>query len=150
MESFALTVEGTIIVIRGRKRKEQIVAELPARGFWQLFRASRGGDQRQERDPWETVELRYTPDDLVQLEDDGRSNRGTGAAADAHSQSQIVRAVGAIIDQKEGKLLALTKEDQKITVEYESALQQRISEEFTVSSLYDYWVRMYLKRAGSR
>ena len=150
MESFGLTVEGTVVVVKGRKRRGQLVEELPARGFWQLFRTAGKGDQPQERDPWETVELRYTPDDLVQLEDDGRSNRGTGAAADAHSQSQIVRAVGAIIDQKEGKLLALTKEDQKITVEYESALGQKISEEFTVASLYDFWVRMYLKRGGNR
>ncbi|MGH7783013.1 MAG: hypothetical protein ACREO5_04130 [Candidatus Binatia bacterium] len=124
--------------------------ELPLRGFWQLFRGGRKEDQAQERDAWETVELRYTPDDLVQLEDDGRSVRGTGAGLDAHSQSQIVRAVGAIIDQKEGRLLTLNKQDQKITVEYESRLKQRISEDFTVSSLYDYWVRMYLKRGGPR
>jgi hypothetical protein len=150
MESFALKLEGAVVIVNGRKRRGQSVEELPAKGFWQLFRAARKGEQSQERDPWETVELRYTPGDLLQLEDDGRSNRGTGTVVDAHSQSQIVRAVGAIIDQKEGRLLALTKEDQKITVEYESSLQQRVSEEFTVSSLYDYWVRMYLKRGGSR
>src|SRR3954467_8328791 len=78
MESFALKLEGAVVIVNGRKRRGQSVEELPAKGFWQLFRAVRKGEQPQERDPWETVELRYTPGDLLQLEDDARSNRGTG------------------------------------------------------------------------
>ena len=35
---------------------------------------------------------------------------------------------------------------QDITIEYESALKQNMTEKFTVATLYDYWVKMYLKR----
>ena len=43
-------------------------------------------------------------------------------------------------------MLAVKKEEHNITIEYESALKRKIAEQFTVASLYDYWVKMYLKR----
>jgi hypothetical protein len=60
--------------------------------------------------------------------------------------AQILRAVGAFVDQKQGRLLGVTKEGQEIAIEYESALRHSQREKFTVSSLYDYWVKMYLRR----
>jgi hypothetical protein len=50
------------------------------------------------------------------------------------------------VDQKQGRLLGVTKESQDITIEYESALKRDTTEKFTVASLYDYWVKMYLRR----
>ncbi len=83
------------------------------------------------------------------MEEAAQIKRGTGSGTpDAHSPSQILRAVGNFVDQKQGRLLSLSKEDQNIAIEYESASKRTVSEKFTVSSLYDYWVRMYLKRSG--
>lgn len=42
--------------------------------------------------------------------------------------------------------MAVTKEGQDIRIDYESALKRNLSEQFTVASLYDYWVKMYLRR----
>jgi hypothetical protein len=77
-----------------------------------------------------------------------RQGPGPGADSGAHTLSQILRAVGAFVDQKQGRLLAVTKEGQEISVEYESALKRRLTEKFTVASLYDFWVKMYLRRSG--
>jgi hypothetical protein len=35
---------------------------------------------------------------------------------------------------------------QDISIEYESALKRNLAEKFTVASLYDFWVKMYLRR----
>jgi hypothetical protein len=143
MESFSLTIEGDFVSVQGRKRREQPVEKLFPRGFWQLFRSP-----PQELDAWESIELRYTPDQLSLMDDEGRTKRGTRGKPDAHSLSQIIRAVGAIVDQKQGRLISVRKDGQKIEIQYESALEHRVNEEFTASSLYDYWVRMYLKRSN--
>ena len=56
--------------------------------------------------------------------------------------------MGAFVDQKQGRLLAVAKDGQDIRIEYESALKRQMTEKFTVASLYDYWVKMYLRRRG--
>ena len=58
----------------------------------------------------------------------------------------MVTTIGAFVDQKQGRLMAVTKEGQDIRIDYESALKRNLSEQFTVASLYDYWVKMYLRR----
>ena len=50
------------------------------------------------------------------------------------------------MDQKGGRLTAVTKGREQITIEYDSALNKKIVEQFTVASLYDYWVKMYMRR----
>ena len=72
MESFSLTMEGDTVIVRGRKRKDQAVDNLSRRGFWQLLRSYRTA----EVDEWESVELRYTPEQLSHMDDEGRSKRG--------------------------------------------------------------------------
>jgi len=138
MESFALTMEGDTVIVRGRKRKDQAVDNLSRRGFWQLLRSNRTA----EVDEWESVELRYTPEQLSHMDDEGRSKRGNLGSPDAHSASQIVRAVGALVDQKEARLMSVRKDEEKIEIEYESPLKGRVNEDFTVATLYEYWVKM--------
>jgi hypothetical protein len=140
MESFTLTVDGDVIVVHGRRHRNQSVDKLSPRGFWQLFRSS-------EHDDWESIELRYTPDELSHMDDEARSKRGEHGTPDAHSLSQIVRAVGAVVDQKEGRLISIRKDEQSVEIQYDSALKRKITEVFTAPMLYDYWVRMYLKRS---
>lgn len=144
MESFSLTMEGDTVIVRGRKRKNQAVDNLSRRGFWQLLRSNRTA----EVDEWESVELRYTPEQLSHMDDEGRSKRGNLGSPDAHSPSQIVRAVGALVDQKEARLMSVRKDEEKIQIEYESPLKGRVNEDFTVATLYEYWVKMYLKRSN--
>jgi hypothetical protein len=144
MESFSLAMEGDTVIVRGRKHRDQAVDNLSRRGFWQLFRSNR----TDEVGEWESVELRYTPEQLSHMDDEGRSKRGNSGSPDAHSASQIVRAVGALVDQKEARLMSVRKDQEKIDIEYETPLKGRVTEDFTVATLYEYWVRMYLKRSN--
>jgi hypothetical protein len=144
MESFSLTMEGETVIVRGRKHRDQAVNNLSQRGFWQLFRSSRAA----ELDEWESVELRYTPEQLSHMDDEGRSKRGNFGSPDAHSASQIVRAVGAFVDQKQARLVSVRKDEEKIEIKYESPVKGTLTEDFTVATLYEYWVRMYLKRSN--
>ena len=70
----------------------------------------------------------------------------TAEKPDPHALSQILRAAGAFVDQKQGRLLGVTMEGHDIAIDYESALKQKTTEKHTVASLYDYWVKMYLRR----
>ena len=144
MESFSLTMESDTVIVRGRKHRHQAVDNLSQRGFWQLFRSNRAA----EVDQWESVELRYTPEQLSHMDDEGRSKRGNLGSPDAHSASQIIRAVGAFVDQKQARLMSVRKDEEQIEIEYESPLKGRVTENFTVATLYEYWVRMYLKRSN--
>jgi hypothetical protein len=82
------------------------------------------------------------------MDDEGRSKRGNLGSPDAHSASQIVRAVGAYVDQKQARLMSVRKDEEKIEIEYESPLRGKVTDDFTVATLYEYWVRMYLKRSN--
>jgi hypothetical protein len=144
MQSFSLTMDGDAVVIRGRKHRDQPVDKLSPRGFWQRFRSSQPAEIKEQ----ETVELRYTPEQLSHMDEEGRSKRGDLTSANAHSVSQVVRAVGALVDQKQARLLSVRKDEQTIEIEYELPLKGRITEEFTVATLYEFWVRMYLKRSS--
>jgi hypothetical protein len=145
MQSFSLTMEGDAVVVRGRKRRDQSVDKLSSRGFWQLLRSSRTA----EADEWEAVELRYTPEQLTHMDDEGRSKRGADLSSpNAHSLSHIVRAVGDFVDQRQARLLSVRKDEQNIEIEYEMPGKGRVTEDFTVATLYEYWVRMYLKRSS--
>ena len=144
MQSFALTMDGDAVIVYGRKHRDQPVDKLSPRGFWQLLRSS----QPAEIEEHETIELRYTPEQLSHMDEEGRSKRGDLSSPNAHSVSQVVRAVGALVDQKQARLLSVRKDEQKIEIEYESPLKGRVTEEFTAATLYEFWVRMYLKRSS--
>jgi hypothetical protein len=151
LQSFILTLEGDDFSVQGHKAVEasRPNQERAVRAIWHLLRSPKRPSEESATPSSGVVELRYTPDDIARMELEGRAKRkgsDPGAAPEPHSLSQILRACGAFVDQKEGRILAVKKQEQNITIEYESALKRKIAEQFTVASLYDYWVKMYLKR----
>jgi hypothetical protein len=151
VESFSLEVEGDDFVVRGQRPHEAPPKTSDVRTFRVLWQRIRGKhpDAKPAAAPSSGVlELRYTAEDVEQMERAGREKRGTASGTpEAHALSQVLRATGDFVDQKQGRLIALKKEDQTLTIEYESALKRRMTEELAVATLYDHWVRMYLKRS---
>ncbi len=95
------------------------------------------------------LELRYKPKDVERLDSEGRARRGDAhGMPDASSLPQLLRAVGAYVNQKGARFVKLTRQDQAMIVQYASGGGQQSEETFTVSSLYDVWVRMYMRRAA--
>jgi hypothetical protein len=151
LQSFIVTVEGDDFSVRGEKPTENSKPNQvkSLRAIWQSLRAPKQGSEEGSTPSSGVVELHYTPEDIERMENEGRAKRkasGSSSAPEAHAPSQILRACGAFVDQKEGRILAIKKDDQNVTIDYESAMHRKISEQFTVASLYDYWVKMYLKR----
>jgi hypothetical protein len=148
IESYSVTMDGSDIVVLGHHPMKPQEAP-PGFSLKSLCRLFGGGNDpdRAATQPSTTVELRYTPAEVARLDAECRNQRrSSGAAPEPHSPSQILRAAGSFVDQKEGRLLAVTKEGPKIILAYESAAKGMVSEQFSASELYDFWVKMYLKR----
>lgn len=94
------------------------------------------------------VELLYELKDIERLEEQGRSKRiNPHGTADPASLSQVLRCIGAYLNQKRARLLKLSREAESVVVEYETSLGTNMKEMLSPSELYDLWVRMYLQRA---
>ena len=95
------------------------------------------------------IQLQFTLQDIQQLEFDGRARRTDGQQmANASRLSQVLRCLGAYLNQKRARLLKLTRDGEAVLIEYESSLGSQMKESFSAKGLYDMWVRMYLQRAG--
>jgi hypothetical protein len=95
---------------------------------------------------------RYTPEDIVSLEREGRAKRSDPLRTpDFSSISQILRAIGYYIDRKDGYLLEISKAlpsraGRMLRIQYKTAMANRIKEEFSASDVYALCVRMYKNR----
>jgi hypothetical protein len=94
------------------------------------------------------IELFYTALDVERLEKEGRSRRGNSSqTVDAASLSQVLRCIGAYLNQKRARLCKIMRQIDCLIIEYETSLGSRIKETLTVKDLYDLWVRMYMQRS---
>lgn len=150
IESFALRIDTDGVIVRAQKppaRRAPPPQDVSLRAVWQVLRRKKIEPAQEPQPSSGVVELHYTRDDIARMDTEGKARRNTiGGSPEAHALSQILRAVGAFVDQKQGRLIGVTKEGQDIAIDYESALRGNTTEKFTVSSLYDYWVKMYLRR----
>ena len=149
VESFSLTIESTgVHVIAQQKPETQSSAQELALGVgWQPFRRQKAEPVGEAEPAAQVLELHYSPSDIERIDTEEQAKRkGQGFRSEAHSLPEILRAVGGYVDQKGGQVFVVKKENQEVTIEYESALKKKIVEQFAVAALYDYWVRMYMRR----
>lgn len=149
VESFSLTIEstGVHVVARQKAETQSAAPELSLRVAWQSLRRQKTEPVREPEATSGVLELHYSRADIERIDTEEQSKRKSkGASSEAHTLPEILRAVGGYVDQKGGQVLAVKKENQDVTIEYESALRKNIVEQFTVASLYDYWVKMYMRR----
>ena len=147
IESFALKIEGNAFRVSAQKLQQP--EERSLRVLWWRLRG-KTAERGDMKTPMSGVlELHYTAADIARMDSEARAKRGhTVGTPQPHSLSQVLRAVGAFVDQKGGELLAVRKDDQNIEFEYRSELNVKVTQQFTVPALYDYWVKMYLHRSG--
>ena len=149
IESFTLRIEKEEILISAQKRVERRAPPVDAtvRSVWDLFRRKKVEAPPPPQSSSRILEIRYSYDDIARLDSEGTSKRiAAREKPEPHALSQILRAAGAFVDQKQGRLLGVTMAGHDIAIDYESALKQKTTEKHTVASLYDYWVKMYLHR----
>jgi len=95
------------------------------------------------------AEIQFTIQDIEKLEIDGLARRvDAHSMANAASLSQVLRCLGAYLNQKRARLVKLSRDGETVSLEYETSLGSQIKEAFNANGLYDMWVRMYMQRAG--
>lgn len=156
-QSFEITPAGNGFRIRGSVAPlvEASVAGSSASRVGSLLNKLPNQSNGDEKMPLATeaaespVEIRLTIEDIQRLEVDGRARRVDGQLmANAASLSQVLRCLGAYLNQKRARLLRLTRDGETVSLEYETSLGSQIKEGFSATGLYDMWVRMYMQRAG--
>src|SRR6187431_3358497 len=120
LESFVLRIDNEKVSVQAQKRVERQTLpppEMSLRVVWQALRHKKPASQEEPKPKSGVVDLSYTRDDIERIDSEGKSKRKeTGGRPDAHALSQILRSVGAYIDQKQGKLLSVTKDGQELRI----------------------------------
>lgn len=94
------------------------------------------------------LDLCYTVQDVYRLDEEGRARRGSSQdSADASSLSQVLRSIGAYLNQKRARLCKINRELDSLAVEFKTSMGSIIKETLTLKDLYDLWVRMYIQRS---
>lgn len=149
IDSFILVFDNEDLVVRDKTpgRKQITPRERALFAEWQVTHTRPQDKEGALKLAAGILEWRMTPQDIDRLEKEGRSRRrNPNLTPDIHSISQVLRVVGALVDHKNGKLLTVTKDDEKVTFEYELVSGKKILEELGVPALYDLWVRLYRRQ----
>jgi hypothetical protein len=96
----------------------------------------------------EDVTLRYTTNEIQQLDDDGRAKRkDANKTPDPYSLSQVLRGAGAYLDNRhETKLVGVTVNDRWVTLRYRTVEGRIEQAKEDIEYFFNYWVKMYLRR----
>ena len=158
LRTFEMELAGKDFLVRGQSLmpkialSEQPDQDNPVRQVWgwtpEYLKTEALTPTRKRGSPT-ALELTYTPNDVDRFEKAGRAKRSDSAGmADAARLSQQLRTVGAYLTQKRARLVKISSNEQSVTVFYETAQGREAEETLSRSDLYDFWVRMYKKRAG--
>jgi hypothetical protein len=135
-------VRGNVPVTTSPQLRRIIWGEFPSEN------GEKGEDNATEVKVDSPVELLYELKDIERLEERGRARRiNPHGTANPTSLSQVLRCIGAYLNQKRARLLKLSREGESVLVEYETSLGTHMKEMLSFSDLYDLWVRMYMQRA---
>ena len=151
IESFAVRPDRDGFVIRDKTRKRAQLTR-KERAFLAELHLNHTASLDKE-DAFQLAsgvfEWHVTESDLERFERTGREKRRTAEQTpNSHSVSQVLRVIGTILDQKRGQMFYVSKDDQVVTVEYKVPGGRKSTEQYTLPTLYDFWVRMYKQRAG--
>ncbi len=95
------------------------------------------------------IELQYTRKDIERLEQEGRANRTDPNRIPEHSSlSQVLRCVGAYLVLKRARLIKLWRDNDSVSLEYQTSMGSMFKDKLVVGEIYDLWVRMYMQRAN--
>jgi hypothetical protein len=145
-------IRGNVLLTSAELLDGQLTYDELRRAIWGKLPHENGGNGEDTDATSPTVhspvELLYGVKDVERLEEEGRSKRvNPHGTANPSSLSQVLRCIGAYLNQKRARLLKLSREAETVAVEYETSLGTTIKEILSLSDLYDLWVRMYLQRA---
>jgi hypothetical protein len=149
VESFDVEVEGDDYLVRARTKRSPR-EKIPRQGVpGSVVRIEQEESSRMGSSPV-TFQLRYTPEDIERLEQEGQARRRSPKKkADGHSMSQLLRAAGGYVNQKGARFKALSWRDESVAIVYETIQGRRELDAFRLDVMYDFWVRMSIRKAAA-
>lgn len=106
--------------------------------------------QKRNRDASVSGSLTFTPQDLEQLDRQGRAQRTKNdRLPDFHSLANILRTVGAHLDANGNELIELQKKELSITILARNASGHPQFEERSLGSFYDLFLQLHARRKKS-
>lgn len=96
------------------------------------------------------MELRYSPEDVERLDEEGQERRNDpDEMPNGRSMSELLRAAGDYVDQRDARLMGISWRGQSISIVYETEEGRRELDVFSLSSMYDCWLHMCLRREAA-
>jgi len=94
-----------------------------------------------------TSKRRYSMQEIEELDHEGQTKRANANVnADFYLLSQTLRTVGTYVDHRNLRLLRFSWDGSRLILQVAGSDGQTKTEEHTVASFHDYFLRMYLKR----
>ena len=96
------------------------------------------------------INLRYDMEEIVKADYLARCKRSSiSPLPDPYSLSHILRSAGAYLDgRKSSSLIGISLQDRWVTIRFETAAGNPEETKQNLQYFYDYWVKMYLRRAN--
>jgi hypothetical protein len=96
------------------------------------------------------INLRYDLEEIVKADYLARCKRSSiSPLPDPYSLSHILRSAGAYLDgRKSSSLIGISLKDRWVTIRFETAAGNPEETKQNLQYFYDYWVKMYLRRAS--
>ena len=90
----------------------------------------------------------FTPEGIHRLQCEGETKRSedSGGIPNLNQVSQILRMVGEYIDAKSGRFISASKQQDSISFDYETAAHIRITKNWRLAELYEYWLQLSKQR----
>ena len=157
MGSFQLEPDGDDFVVRGKvtvRGGGSDVEKAESRNLrfsWGIGRDRKASDVALEASPAPVIvnqlDLCYTLKDVDRLDQKGQARRGeTQGVASAPSLSQLLRTIGAYLDEKPARLVKISKDGESVTVVYETIAGIKFEEKLAVADLHDLGAQLSMKR----
>jgi hypothetical protein len=133
---------------QGKRAEEKKVRGLAA--FLRLWREPENPVTRENSNEVTSmnVEFLYSLEELNHQDEERKEpRRDPNAMSDPYSLSNTLRSVGEFLDRKpDAKLLFASNRGQEIIILYETNGGVRNLEEYPISTIYEFWVKEYVKR----
>ena len=154
VQGFDLNVDDHKYIVEGEsepKITESIdIPSASGNAVWNFFSRLKGQLSpriARRKSPFVFLGMQFTTNDIERLERHGRELGSLWEEVpDFRRLPQVLRTVGAYVDQKSGGLLRVSKHGPTVTFCYKDFSGSEHREEFTRANLYDFWINVYLRK----
>ena len=119
---------------------------------WHSLISRGSADSKTENATSHVLRILFTPEGILKLEREGIAKRSENLAGvpNLEKLAQVLRMVGEYLETKSGRLLKVSKRQDRVLFEYATASSNPVKEDWHLSALYDFWLQMSTQREARR